>query len=1518
MEEEGQTNPPSSTVAAEAKFGSAREPSHQLGPEEAAKMSSHRLSTASSENPSAVNLKSSIAEPVEREAFVEPASFSLPRGPTYGTESSRASSTISHRGSVSDMSEAWTEGTNTSINDGAVEESETPRMLSGSTSDLTKHAPLPEPAMSKAGSTTSESKRMSSSSLYSLQSARAGGVAPSSNSSSGDAIPRLNPGNISGTRSLGVSPDAATPIVSVISPSVTPPTAQGAANPQQAAPKDGVPPGDAPKRSRQEGTSRASIPRSRSRVKRRFSVKEKEGPKPAPYGIIGVCALDIKARSKPSRNILNKLIAKGEFSVVVFGDKVILDEDIENWPVCDYLISFYSEGFPLDKAIAYVKARKPFCVNDVPMQQILWDRRICLRILDKINVPSPSRVEVNRDGGPRVMSQDLARHLKETSGVIVQGPEDGDKLFAPPPRKVELLDDGDTLSVDGVLLRKPFVEKPVSGEDHNICIYYPKSQGGGARKLFRKIGNKSSEHIDGLTIPRAILEEGSSYVYEKFMRVDNAEDVKAYTVGTGFCHAETRKSPVVDGLVRRNTHGKEIRYVTSLTKDEAAMAARISTSFGQRVCGFDLLRAEGKSYVIDVNGWSFVKDNDAYYDQCSSILRNMFIQERERRQAKAAAAEQAKISESVAQSAEASESEMPPPTRKESSLKENHRSTLQTILGRSPSISKLAHLHHNHGKSSEQRSTSPDRAVLTMPLSTASSMEKPVSSMVSSLPHVSSRTSISGPASAAGSVRTSQILEPNPEEEEEKELPPPAPKHAWKLKGMVSVIRHADRTPKQKYKYTFHTKPFIELLKGHQEEVLLTGEAALDSVLDAVEVALREGIEDRTKLKALRNVLVKKGGWVGTKVQIKPMFRKRKVEDSPKPTFATIADIPVDVSKIIPSVPTTPGATDDSQDPEDRPLKRADSLTGVTLSRITAAEERLVLDKLQLIVKWGGEPTHSARYQAQELGENMRNDLYLMNKEVLDEVHVFSSSERRVTTSAQIFSASFLDKKDLASDFITIRKDLLDDSNAAKDEMDKVKKKLKVLLREGQGPPPQFAWPANLPEPSIVQRQVIQLMKFHRKVMRHNYQKLYGGAVTSLNNIVNPGDKAASHGNQQHPSTLVLQAQDAALFGERWEKLFIEFCDAEKVDPSKISELYDTMKFDALHNRQFLEWVFTPSKSMLEEEDSAVVAEDAASAKVSEDKSDKSERSDSTNTTEKSESSKSVSRRLFRRRSGNMKNVVEETPESYFHLFTGSTKTKAKTDARFEKLRELYNLAKVLFDFICPQEYGITDSEKLEIGLLTSLPLLKEIVADLEEMQASDDAKSFIYFTKESHIYTLLNCILEGGIQTKIARSAIPELDYLSQICFELYESETTPSPAPTAQSAPELAPPADTAALAEIAANLPSAPEPIPSPAPPPEQTFAYSIRITISPGCHTYDPLDVQLDSKHCIGCAPRRSLTQHMDWKEVIETLRAKFHQVRLPKSFLAINLSESHTFHRREEEKSEAEGENGGGEKSSLCV
>ncbi|OJD22741.1 hypothetical protein ACJ73_05911 [Blastomyces percursus] len=1183
--------------------------------------------------------------------------------------------------------------------------------------------------------------------------------------------------------------------------------------------------------------------RSTSRTPRRFSGStaassaSEADPKVPFIGKIGVCALDVKARSKPSQNILTRLQSKGDFEVIVFGDKVILDEDVENWPVCDFLIAFFSDGFPLDKAIAYAKLRKPFCINDLPMQKVLWDRRLCLRILDQMGVRTPKRLEVNRDGGPKLECQKLAKHLYELTGVKLEGPDNGTGGGTPRSQSVSMSEDGEALVVDGKVFKKPFVEKPVSGEDHNIHIYFPNDQqyGGGGRRLFRKIGNKSSEYDPNLTVPRSVLEKDGSYLYEQFLRVDNAEDVKAYTVGPDFCHAETRKSPVVDGLVRRNTHGKELRYITKLSKEEATMATKISNGFGQRICGFDMLRVGDKSYVIDVNGWSFVKDNNDYYDKCAKILREMFISQKLRREGKIEHLEGPPL-------------EMASPRK---SISGSHRQTLKSLL-KSPSMTRMQGQYYNQkAHPSVSADLTPATTSFPTPFSDPSDSKHP-----KAFPAKSDGQYAVKVKSADDTASTDPSLT------EPVAAPPPASKHSWKLKGMVAVIRHADRTPKQKFKFTFHTQPFIDLLKGHQEEVVIKGELALRSVSDAVNLAMKEGIEDMEKLKLLQASLHHKGGWPGTKVQIKPMFRRRTADelrdrDRSNNPLSPVSEKPNEGE---PTEEST-GAEGDGT----RPLTqiRSDSMSGPTFSRFSAVENDLILDKLQLVIKWGGEPTHAARYQSQDVGLNMRDDLKLMNKEALNDVRIFTSSERRVSTSAQIFASAFLDQKNLPEDLIQVRKDLLDDSNAAKDEMDKVKKKLKLLLREGNSAPPQFAWPKeNFPEPSIVLSTVVELMKFHRKVMRYNFARL----ESELNST--PGSRSGSdgqgkNGNQDTPTLASIQGrwcagEDPQLFKERWEKLFAEFCDTEKVDPGKLSELYDSMKFDALHNRQFLDWVFVPPDSMLQADGGKQNGQGSPNDKMSsagresvESGSNMSQRTqqqrpndsgsgDASGTGEKGDDKyNTLAHRLGLRRKSvldlpSMQPIgpLEDWYDSYFKLYAGSTQTKAKTDKRLSRLRQLYKLAKVLFDFVTPQEYGIDDSEKLEIGLLTSLPLLREIVMDLEEVQASPDAKSFFYFTKESHIYTLLNCILEGGIQTKIARRAIPELDYLSQISFELYEAQDSES------------------------------------------ATFSYSIRISISPGCHTFDPLDVQLDSRHAIGCAPRRSLTAHQDWKEVIETLKAKF--------------------------------------------
>lgn len=176
---------------------------------------------------------------------------------------------------------------------------------------------------------------------------------------------------------------------------------------------------------------------------------------------------------------------------------------------------------------------------------------------------------------------------------------------------------------------------------------------------------------------------------------------------------------MVDGIVRRNTHGKEVRYITELSDEEKTIAGKVSKAFSQMICGFDLLRVSGKSYVIDVNGFSFVKDNKAYYDSCANILRSTFIEAKKKMD-----------------------------------------------------------------------------------------MEK------KNLPIIR-------------------------EEKEQK----------WVFKGLAIIIRHADRTPKQKFKHSFTSPIFISLLKGHKEEVVIRNVNDLKIVLQALRIALDEKQEIQLKLK---------------------------------------------------------------------------------------------------------------------------------------------------------------------------------------------------------------------------------------------------------------------------------------------------------------------------------------------------------------------------------------------------------------------------------------------------------------------------------------------------------------------------------------------------------------------------------------------------------------------------------------------------------------------------------------------
>ncbi|KAJ8311547.1 hypothetical protein KUTeg_010902 [Tegillarca granosa] len=218
--------------------------------------------------------------------------------------------------------------------------------------------------------------------------------------------------------------------------------------------------------------------------------------------ILGVCAMPKKSNSKPMREILDRLEKFMHIQTLIFEEDVILNEDVENWPVVDVLISFFSTGFPLDKAIAYKNLRNPFVINDLESQQILQDRREVYKILVNEGISHP-----------RYAVCDRTVNCSPTCGIQKQ------------------------------------------------CY----SQYSRVRKK-------------------------GSYIYEEFMPTDGT-DVKVYTVGPDYAHAEARKSPALDGKVERDKNGKEVRYPVLLSAKEKLLARKVCLAFKNNDYATMIMRA---------------------------------------------------------------------------------------------------------------------------------------------------------------------------------------------------------------------------------------------------------------------------------------------------------------------------------------------------------------------------------------------------------------------------------------------------------------------------------------------------------------------------------------------------------------------------------------------------------------------------------------------------------------------------------------------------------------------------------------------------------------------------------------------------------------------------------------------------------------------------------------------------------------------------------------------------------------
>ncbi|GMH30492.1 hypothetical protein Nepgr_032335 [Nepenthes gracilis] len=926
---------------------------------------------------------------------------------------------------------------------------------------------------------------------------------------------------------------------------------------------------------------------------------------------IGVCVMDKKASAAPMGHILDRLKSFGEFEIMIFGDKVILHDPVESWPICDCLIAFYSTGYPLEKAEAYAALRRPFLVNELEPQRLLHDRRMVYEHLEMFGIPVPRYALVNRE----FCYQDVDYFVEED----------------------------DFVEVHGERFWKPFVEKPIDGDDHSIMIYYPSSAGGGMKELFRKVGNRSSEFHPEV---RRVRREGS-YIYEEFMPTGGT-DVKVYTVGPEYAHAEARKSPVVDGVVMRNPDGKEVRYPVLLTPTEKQMAREVCMAFRQMVCGFDLLRCGGRSYVCDVNGWSFVKNSHKYYDDAACVLRKMFLD------------------------------------------------------------AKAPHLSS------------------TIPPTLPWKVNEPVQ------------------ASEGLTRQGSGIIGTFGQSEE--------------LRCLIAVIRHGDRTPKQKVKLKVTEEKLLNLMLKYnggrpRSETKLKSAVQLQDLLDATRLLVprvrpdresdseSEDVEHAEKLRQVKAVLEEGGHFSGIyrKVQLKPLKWVKVLKNN-------------------------------GEGEEEQPVEAL------------------------MVLKYGGVLTHAGRKQAEELGRYFRNNMYpgegtgllRLHSTYRHDLKIYSSDEGRVQMSAAAFAKGLLDLEGQLTPILVslVSKDssMLDGLENASIEIEAAKARLNEIITSGAqtihgNGSSEYPWMVDgaglpphgselLPKLAGLTKKITEQV---RLLAKDEDEKL---GETSSCNVVPPYDQAMALGKtnidvDRITAGLPCGSEGFLLMYARWRKLERELYNErkERYDITQIPDVYDSCKYDLLHNAHLnLEGVDELFKVVQILADGVIPNEYGINPK------------------QKLKVGSKIARRLLGKILIDLRNTREEAinvaelKSNHNQSSTSSKKDKeyrTKPQTRNEDVRRTSTASDKSID----QEED--DDKETEYRLDPKYANVKS---------PERHVRTRLYFTSESHIHSLMNvlryCNLDESLQGEnslVCHSALErlfktkELDYMSYIVLRMFENTEVP-----------------------------------------------------------------------------------------------------------------------------------------------
>jgi inositol-hexakisphosphate/diphosphoinositol-pentakisphosphate 1-kinase len=576
---------------------------------------------------------------------------------------------------------------------------------------------------------------------------------------------------------------------------------------------------------------------------------------------------------------------------------------------------------------------------------------------------------------------------------------------------------------------------------------------------------------------------------------------------------------------------------------------------------------------------------------------------------------------------------------------------------------------------------------------------------------------------------------------------------------VISVIRHGDRTPKQKMKLHLTDSRYLDYFHANSSSPLanlkVKSKQALTDFLELTKSIIQEGrekcgnMEYFTKLLRIRDVLEShKISGITRKLQMKPTRWSDPIPSSTLPSPAVSRD----------------PSTEDHEPPK----------------QVRATE-------VQFILKWGGDLTPLGEEQAEKMGAEFRSFMYpdpsgggvlRLHSTFRHDLKIKASDEGRVMKTAAAFTKGLLelegDLTPVLVSLVTVQEknnQLLDhyDNIEVKKSVDQCKSYLNSVLQMDRDFTPDFV-ASIAPNASTFTRESLVKLGNPRRTLTHIHdlikslcKEINRLAEIALNENTATQPETTSISTTASPSPVPLSTpqllpaspplpppspsiqsqvpfqeeevtapappspladlylnESYDLFLDRWEKLNKDFYNKKTgfYDLTKVPEVYDMARYDVIHNPRV-----SPS--------------------------------------------------------------------------THST------------LHELFQIVQLFTDCVVPQEYGVNVEDKMKIGSKMCHALLKKIQYDVNvaksgtqidlqyllDLSHGDDlriktlgrsVRTRLYFTSESHLYTLLNVFNATpadptlspllSAQGKEIIDKLSELSYLSQITLRLFDNRTLPN----------------------------------------------------------------------------------------------------------------------------------------------